>query len=269
MFIYFHESYFYLVMFRDVPECSMFLVLLTPLSTPSTSQSTPCWNWNRKSRFNALSTCEWQLYPQGSLGATLIGPSTRTCFWVGKIGANQVWKFLRPAPYEIRRRTFLKVYHHSRTGIFLIFLQFLYQNQTFKIYHGNENWNVLPYSTTKMPLSTLIEKNKFSHAYIASRSSRSLHGVTTQVKPQVAQARNMSIGDKRHCCVTSKYKDLYGKKIYRFCNLRKWKDFNKKQLTLLKMCVTWSKGRFMAVLWFLCKPFSLPWTTQERLKHTF
>ena len=133
----------------------------------------------------------------------------------------------------------------------------------------NENLNVLPYSTTKMPLSTLIEKNKFSHAYIASRSSRSLHGVTTQVKPQVAPARNMSIGDKRHCCVTSKYKDLYGKKIYRFCNLRKWKDFNKKQLTLLKMCVTWSKGRFMAILWFLCKPFSLPWTTQERLKHTF
>ena len=27
-------------------------------------------------------------------------------------------------------------------------------------------------------------------------------------------------------------------KTYRFCNLRKWKDFNKKQLTLLKMCVT-------------------------------
>ena len=45
--------------------------------------------------------------------------------------------------------------------------------------------------------------------------------------PQVAQARNMSID-----------KDLYGKKTYRFCNLRKWKDFNKKQLTLLKMCVT-------------------------------
>ena len=62
-----------------------------------------------KSRFNALSTCEWQLYPQGSLGATLIGPSAPTRFWVGKIGANQVWKVLRPAPYEIRRRTFLKV----------------------------------------------------------------------------------------------------------------------------------------------------------------
>ena len=29
-----------------------------------------------------------------------------------------------------------------------------------------------------------------------------------------------------------------GKKTYRFCNLRKWKDFNKKQFTLLKMCVT-------------------------------
>ena len=69
--------------------------------SPSTSQSTPCWNWNRKSRFNALSACGWQLYPQGSLGATLIGPSAPTRFWVGKIGANQVWKVLRPAPYEI------------------------------------------------------------------------------------------------------------------------------------------------------------------------
>ena len=38
-------------------------------------------------------------------------------------------------------------------------------------------------------------------------------------KAQVAQARNMSIGEHRHCCVTFKYKDLYGKKTYRFCNL--------------------------------------------------
>ena len=29
-----------------------------------------------------------------------------------------------------------------------------------------------------------------------------------------------------------------GKKTYRFCNLRKWKDFNKKQLTLHKIGVT-------------------------------
>ena len=57
-----------------------------------------------------LSTCEWQLYPQGSLGAILIGPCAQTRFWVCEIGANQVWKVLRPAPYEIRRRTFLKVY---------------------------------------------------------------------------------------------------------------------------------------------------------------
>ena len=74
----------------------------------SLSQPTP-WNLNRKSRFNALSTCEWQFCPLGSLGATLIGPSTPTRFWVGKTGANQVWKVVRPAPYEIRRRTFLKV----------------------------------------------------------------------------------------------------------------------------------------------------------------
>ena len=76
----------------------------------SLSQSTPCWNLNRKSRFNALSTCEWQLYPQESLGATVISLSVPTRFWVGKIGANQVWEVLCPAPYEIRRRTFWKVY---------------------------------------------------------------------------------------------------------------------------------------------------------------
>jgi len=84
-------------------------------STPSTLQSTPCWNLNRKSRFNALSTCEWQLYPQGSLGATLISPSTPTRFWVGKIGANQVWKVLCTTPHEIWRRTFLKVYYMYNT----------------------------------------------------------------------------------------------------------------------------------------------------------
>ena len=69
---------------------------------------------------------------------------------------------------------------------------------------------------------------------------------------QVAQARNMSIGEHRHCCVTliSKYKALYGKKTYRFRNLRKWKDFNKRQLTLHKMCVNTS---------LLCGPWTDLW----------
>ena len=52
-----------------------------------------------------------------------------------------------------------------------------------------------------------------------------------------------------------------GKKTYRFCNLRKWKDFNKKQLTLLKMCVTSLLCGTRTDLWtfygFLCKRFSL------------
>ena len=38
---------------------------------------------------------------------------------------------------------------------------------------------------------------------------------------RVAQARNMSIGEHRHCYVTFKYKDLYGEKTSRFSNLRK------------------------------------------------
>ena len=41
------------------------------------------------------------------------------------------------------------------------------------------------------------------------------------IRPQVAQARNMSIGEHRYFCVTFENKDLYGKKTYRFCNLRK------------------------------------------------
>ena len=30
IYLFFHENYFYFFMFRDVPECSMFLVLSTP-----------------------------------------------------------------------------------------------------------------------------------------------------------------------------------------------------------------------------------------------
>ena len=53
-----------------------------------------------------------------------------------------------------------------------------------------------------MPISTLIEKKYiYFPTHIAGRSLRPLHGVTTHVRPQVAQARNMSIGDKRNCCV--------------------------------------------------------------------
>ena len=73
-----------------------------------------------------------------------------------------------------------KCNHHSRTGIFLIFLQFLIETKAFKINYNNENWNVLPYSTTS---NFQLDRKKviFSHAYRGS--SRSLHGVTTHVKP--------------------------------------------------------------------------------------
>ena len=56
------------------------------------------------------------------------------------------------------------------------------ETRALKIDHNNENWKVLPYSTTKMPISILIEKKViFSHA--CRGSSRSLHDVTTHVKP--------------------------------------------------------------------------------------
>ena len=65
----------------------------------------------------------------------------------------------------------------------------------------------------------------------------------------------------RDCCVTSKHEDLYGEKTYSFRNLRKWKDFNKKQLTLPKTCVTSLLCGQWADLWpfygLFCKLFSL------------
>ena len=83
-----------------------------------------------------------------------------------------------------------------------------------------------------------------------------------RVPSQVAQARNMSIGEHHHCCVTFEiWGFVWEKKTYRFCNLRKWKDVNKKQHTLLKMCVASVLCSPRADLWpcyrFLCKRFSL------------
>ena len=45
------------------------------------------------------------------------------------------------------------------------------------------------------------------------------------MEPQATQTQNMSIGERRHCCVTF---EIYisrickRKKTYRFCNVRKW-----------------------------------------------
>ena len=65
----------------------------------------------------------------------------------------------------------------------------------------------------------------------------------------------MSIGEHRHCCVTFEdHKDLYGKKPIVSVTYENEKNFNKKQLTVHKMCYVspvWSMGRFMAVLWVI------------------
>ena len=81
------------------------------------------------------------------------------------------------------------------------------------------------------------------------------------VPSQVAKVRNLSIGEHRHCCVTFEIWGFVWEKTYRFCSLRKWKDFNKKQHTLLKVCVASVLCSPPADLWpcyrFLCKRFSL------------
>ena len=67
---------------------------------------------------------------------------------------------------------------------------------------------------------------------VVSRAERD-RGFSPQ-SSQVAHARNMSISEHRYCC---EYKDLYEKKTYRFCNVRKWKDFNKKNSLPYLICV--------------------------------
>ena len=62
-------------------------------------------------------------------------------------------------------------------------------------------------------------------------------------------------------CNIQNIRIFMGKKAYRFCNRQKWKDFNKTQLTLLKMCVTSLLCGPRADLWpfygFFCERFSL------------
>ena len=73
-----------------------------------------------------------------------------------------------------------------------------------------------------------------------------------QISSRVARARNMSIGGASALLRNiQNIRICLGKKTYRFCNLRKWKDLNKKQLTLLKICVIY------VLCGFLCKQFSL------------
>ena len=69
------------------------------------------------------------------------------------------------------------------------------------------------------------------------------------IQPQVAQARNMSIGR-----ASALLRNIQvWEKTYRFCNLRKWKDFNKKNnLPYLKFVLRLScvvHGPIYAVLW--------------------
>ena len=71
-----------------------------------------------------------------------------------------------------------------------------------------------------------------------------MHGslILRQLSQQVAQARNMSVGKRRRTSVLLRkirsIRICKGKKTYRFWNVRKWKNFNKKQQILDKMCLT-------------------------------
>ena len=85
----------------------------------------------------------------------------------------------------------------------------------------------------------------------------------TSMAAQVAQARNMSIGEHRHCCVTFEISGfVWGKKTYRFCNLRKWRISIKNSLPYLKCVLSLSYvvhgpiyGRFMG-FYVERKPFT-------------
>ena len=53
----------------------------------------------------------------------------------------------------------------------------------------------------------LISRDRGHYVFVDFRKAFDLVG------PQVAQTRNISIGEHWHCCVTFKHKDLYGKNL--------------------------------------------------------
>ena len=109
----------------------------------------------------------------------------------------------------------------------------------------------LEFSDFQVSVSNFCEIRNFRGNYttVSETFSNKIY-IFRRFTPQVAQARNMSIGER-----------FVWEKTYRFRNLRKWKDFNKKQPTLLNMCVTSLLCGPLADLWpfygFLCKLFSL------------
>ena len=141
--------------------------------------------------------------------------------------------------------------------LYLYKVQYLHYWWVYATGRQKEDWTAKRLSVTYMTglLLACFVGNSLNIDVLCSSTKRSFLGNVKfggRFFPQVAQARNMSI---------SKYKDLYGKKTCRFRNLRKWKDFNKKQLNLLKMCVTsllcGPRTDLCPFYGFLCKRFSL------------
>ena len=105
---------------------------------------------------------------------------------------------------------------------------------------------------------TLIGTGRYTNGFKIQESSyfsrqnivfvNFLGGTCLSLFSQVAQVRNIGIGDHRHCCITISAICME-KKTCRFRNVRKWQDFNKKQLTLHKMCVMSLLGVPWADLW--------------------
>ena len=82
-----------------------------------------------------------------------------------------------------------------------------------------------PYISSRQQLSRLsrpfflfMSLLWYCFLYFVNKSYITCHAIL-HIQPQVTQARNMSIGENRDCCLTFEipYKDLYGEKTHRFC----------------------------------------------------
>ena len=95
------------------------------------------------------------------------------------------------------------------------------------------NKNSLPYIKWVLHLSCVV------HGPIYDRfMGCTVNGFLSIYK--IAQARNLrASASNRHCCRNIRnIRICMGKKPYCFCNLWKWKDFNKRELSLHKMRAT-------------------------------
>ena len=137
--------------------------------------------------------------------------------------------------------------------------------ELFKLTMITENWNELPYSTTDMPISTLIEKIYiFSHAYRVSIVTFLAWRYNSR---ETTGSPSSKYEHRRQRALLRNFRNIRvckGKKIIVSVTYESERISIKNSLPNLKCVLRGPRADLWQFYGFLRKPFSLPWTTQKR-----